>query len=150
MNIKDIIKKLDFEDFWKAFQKMYPNEMKNMEGYETVFNNLKNRKRLAKTKYTLWMEQEKFEGKVYHTPYFKDRTKQKNGKMEHWATDFTLWSEYLAVPISRDVLRKYSEMNLLCHVIYDLTFHGFSERKVEMGLKESQRRTENFKSSIEV
>jgi len=68
-----------------------------------------------------------------------------NGK-ECMSGAFTPWAQWLAFEIK---LGDYSELDFLAHVLWDMTFHGFSDQAVQASAEKVGEEVSEAKEALE-
>lgn len=53
----------------------------------------------------------------------------KDAKDEIWAADFMEWGELLAMEV--DIPPTLDEVTVLCEILYEMTFYGFTNKRVQ-------------------
>lgn len=140
MNLKDLIKKHTFEKIKPRLIKLYPDQRKNIEGYESVYQKLQKIK-AKKTDFKILIE----------------RVKEKEGNWisisgkKRWAKwlyaiEFTPWKEWLGAEFTRKTKKDFSEIDIICHCLWEMTWSGFTEQEIWKDIKEINRRVEEVKS----
>jgi hypothetical protein len=67
----------------------------------------------------------------YHNVAGKDGSLREDGQEESWGLFLLDWDEWLGMDIERDTLEKNSELDVLCHCFWEMTWCGYSMDKVE-------------------
>lgn len=126
MKLKNLVDHVSWEEVAKVLKTEYKEDWnKSFFGFENVFNRLKE------------MEPEEIEGEIV-VGYAKDFidggefiavSHLING--EFFVPSFTPWNEWLGMQVSEDSLKRFSPAEIVGHSLWEMTFHGFSERKVE-------------------
>ena len=63
-------------------------------------------------------------------------------KTENLAIEFTPWSEWLGMQISKVTEKNYNELEIISHCLYEMTYAGFTEEEI-------QNEFSKFKSTVE-
>lgn len=59
---------------------------------------------------------------------------------ECWALDFTPWAEWLGMPIRQSTLENYSELDVMAHCLWEISWMGFDEKYIQEKKDELDRR----------
>ncbi len=124
---------------------LYPDEKKNIAGYQKMFNQLQ---LLSPTPTEIsivvkW-ETDDFDG----TKYVDVSGKYNNPKTEEeefsQALEFTPWNEWLAMKIATESLQDFSELEILSHCLYEMTFVGFEEEEIQEKIQNIEAEAEKY------
>jgi hypothetical protein len=123
----------------------YPHQVKNYEGYILVAEQLKNMvpvKHETNMRICLELVSNYGETEVYVEVNGKNGTiDEHTNKEESFSLSFVPWNELLLMPIDQQTLKKYPLEVILVHILYDITFWGFTEsqrNKVSKQLDETK------------
>ena len=131
MLLIDLIKTNNWFNVSNTLLSLFPSENKNCKGYEKIFRSLL----LLEVKHSNMLlvieniEEDSLEDNfsdVYGLLY--DPVEQMQIK---YSIELTPWCEWLGITISEDTLRQFSELEIISHCLYEMTFFGFSERKIQ-------------------
>ena len=116
----------------KAIIKHYPDQKKNISKYAEVFGQLMKLKPQA-GKIRIELD---FYKSPDEEPYVDVHgITMKNKQKQLWGLDFTPWAEWLCMEIEEETIDKFSEIEILCHCLWEMTFYGFKETKIKKKLK---------------
>lgn len=62
------------------------------------------------------------------------------------AIEFQPWREWLGMEIHPDVFRQYSDLEIIAHSLYEMTFIGFDEKEIQDELNIIQKSIEDYKA----
>ena len=114
----------------KAIIKHYPEQKKNADSYVVVFERLT---RIKPKKSKLKIEFD-FGKNPDEEPYVDVHGVTKKDE-QTWALDFTSWAEWLGMEVKEETIWKFSEIEILCHCLWEMTFYGFKETKIQKEFK---------------
>jgi hypothetical protein len=153
MTLKDLIDKSNWEQVSESLLKVYPDQEKNIQGYEYVFEHLK----------TLTPKDSKmviFQKKVTmeNDPFIKTKEEEwvdifgKNGTMsehdetkeETYALEFVEWLEWLGMEIDEESMKEFGELETLVRCLFEMTFLGFVEEDIAEYKKELDERMKDI------
>lgn len=158
MKFKELIDKYNWEDICSTFIQLYPDEERNIVGYKRVFEELRTLKPLE-TKMSIVVEDvfDEYDRKYYFHVYGKDGTlnsdinpdqfkDNKLGNQEvSYGIEFTNWAEFLSMNIDDKSLVKYSELDIIGHCLWEITFYGFTQKDIKRVIKEIDKRVDKKK-----
>lgn len=124
--LHDLFKESDEQTVFQLFEEYYPEEIKNIDGYKKVYNQLKNCDcfSIPKDMYTIHIALVDEPDNCYYD--FFGMIKDSDTK---WGLDFQPWNEiiqYLVV-IEEDIV---SHNGAVAIALFDMTFYGFTEAKI--------------------
>lgn len=123
---------------------LYPDQEEGLNAYKKVFGTLQ---RMTPTDSDI---------EIVLTPFYDDETneasyvdvsgRKPNSKdsplSESLAIEFVPWTQWLGMTISSDTSKDFSELEIISHCLYELTFAGYDE-------KEIQRQFSSLKSIVD-
>jgi len=126
---------------------LYPDEEKNISGYEDVYNKL------------LLMSAEDIDMSIVVTNQKDDfddekyvdvsgRCNNPKSKEDEFSQviEFTAWSKWLGMDICEESLRRFSELELIAHCLFEMTFAGFEEDEIQLQMTELEKQIEEYKN----
>ncbi|MDT0642801.1 DUF6557 family protein [Zunongwangia sp. F363] len=130
------LKQLLQNNFWLSISTilfdLYPGEEKNSEGYEDVYANLL-MMNPEETDMTIVVKTvfDHFDGSAYVD--VSGRYKHPKNEEEEFsqAIEFTPWKKWLGMDINEESLKEFTELEILAHCLYEMTFAGFEEEEVQ-------------------
>jgi len=82
------------------------------------------------------------------TKYVDISGKYNNPKTEEeefsQALEFTPWNEWLAMKIATESLQDFSELEILSHCLYEMTFVGFEEEEIQEKIQNIEAEAEKY------
>jgi len=125
MTLKNLLLDFPQENILKRLVKLYPDQKKNLAGYNNVLNELSNLEpKLNKMQILIVKCYDEFD-KKYHFHVYGIDTKQE------WAIEFEPWENWLGMELDTKTYKKYNKLDVICHCLYEMTFAGFSNKKVK-------------------
>ncbi|MBC8526518.1 MAG: hypothetical protein H8D22_06605 [Candidatus Cloacimonetes bacterium] len=160
MKFKELIDKYNWDEVHSAFLQLYPDQEKNIEGYKQVFSELQAIKPVE-TKMRIAIEDafDESDKECYTHVSGKDGTLNKESNPEHFKDDklgnqevsygieFTDWAKWLAMEIDHESLARYSELDIIGHCLWEMTFYGFTQEKIRKQLAQLEKEAEEAKKS---
>ena len=65
-----------------------------------------------------------------------------------WGLDFTDWSKWLDMEIDDPTLWSYTEVQVIAHVLWEMTFHGYDESEIKGKEQSIHDSLEEYKASV--
>lgn len=129
---------------------LYPDEEKNSAGYEAVFEKLL-MMNPEETDMTIVVTQVKddFDGEEYvNVSGTHNHPKTEEEKFSQ-AIEFSPWNQWLDMDISTESLNDFSELEIIAHCLYEMTFVGFEEEDIQEELSDLEKTVEDYKAMTE-
>jgi len=63
-----------------------------------------------------------------------------------WSLSLTPWAEWLGLEVSKETLNKYTEGEIMAHILWEMTFYGFDSKSVESQRAEIFQLSEDAKN----
>ena len=160
MKFKDLIDKYKWDDVYSTFIQLYSDQEKNIEGYKQAFEELLTLEPVE-TKMHIVIEDvfDEYDKEYYAHVSGKDGALNKESDPEHfkddevgnqevsYAIEFTDWTEWLAMEIEQESLSKYSELDIIGHCLWEMTFYGFTQQKIKKQLAQLEKEAEEAKKN---
>ncbi|RUT78422.1 DUF6557 family protein [Ancylomarina longa] len=132
MKLKELIEQYQWLEIRKALCCLYTETDRNLEGYELVFEKLKhitpkenNFEIVLQT-----IKEENWESYVHvnATDLSSESTDEFSGS---WSLMGTPWNEWLFMPISKESMENFTEIEILAHCLWEMTYCGFEEESIQ-------------------
>ena len=144
MKFAELIYKYKWDEIWPALMHLYPNDKKNIAGFKMVFEQLQTLTP-AETNMRIFIEDafDEYENAYYTSVSGKDGTLNKESNPEVFKDDeignrevsygieFTNWAEWLGMDIDPKSLTDYSELAIIVHCIWEMTFYGYTQEAIK-------------------
>lgn len=133
---------------------LYPDQFNMLEEYRNVFERLKNLEpEESKWRIILSEEEEDPDDDGEITTYIdvsgQDGTKDENGTIISYALEFTEWKEWLGMDIDTQTFENFTELEIIAHCLYEMTFVGFDEDEIQGELRSFDKTVEEYKNLTE-
>jgi hypothetical protein len=156
MKFKDLIDKYAWDDAQAALLRLYPDEEKSIEGYQQVYEALRSLSP-AETKMRICIESvtSDLDGETYVDVSGKDgRTRreaspevdwddEQGNKEESFGIEFSDWAEWLGMEIDAETAPRYSELEIIGHCLWEMTFFGYTQEKIKGVMDDIQEHARN-------
>jgi len=160
MKFKELLEKYDWDAIAATFLKIYPDQEKSLKGYQHVCEELR-AITPVETSMCIVLEEvfDEYEQKYYTDVSGKNGTLKKEAapeffkddelgnQEESYGLDFTDWAEWLAMEIDPDTLATYSEIDIIGHCLWEMTFYGYSRETIKQTIDEIARSAEEAKNN---
>ena len=160
MKFKNLIYKYNWNDVQSTFMQLYPDQEKSIEGYKEVFEELRYIKPVE-TKMRIVIEDvyDEYDKNNYTHVSGKDGTLNKESNPEHfkdddignqevsYAIEFTDRAEWLAMDIDHESLSRYSELEIIGHCLWEMTFCGFTREDIKRAIDTIDKRAQEAKNN---
>jgi len=131
---------------------LYPDEQKNISAYEQVFNQLKLMQPLAcDISIVVSNEQDAFDESEYVDVSGRENNPVENTNRltDSLAIEFTPWNEWLGMDIDKDTLQDFTELEIIAHCLYEMTFMGFDEDEIQGEMDKIKGIADEYKNMSE-
>ena len=130
MTLKQILKNYTWLNIKSKLIELYPDEEENgnLTLYEEVLEKLRFMAPFSSDiMLNITYEQDVFENETYVNVSGKDLNPDTILPIvtDACAIEFTPWNKWLGMEITENTLKDFSEMEILCHSLYEMTFIDF-------------------------
>lgn len=152
MKFSDILKRNSWLSVELVFLQLYPKEMKNISGYETVFNILKTLGP-TETDFSIVVSNEKddFDNEeyVHVSGYINHPEDNEDESPNSFALEFTNWSEWLGMDLDEKSIKDFTELELISHCLYEMTFLGFDQETIQKEMDKMEKEVDEIRNMSE-
>jgi len=127
MKFYQLLNKYPDKEIIARVVKLYPDQKKNIDGYITALYELREKKKKP-SKMTIVLETVKEKGEE---DWISILGKEKK---ETYAIGLTSWREWLGMEINKGSLMGFRELDILAHCLWEMTWHGYSDKEVQKTL----------------
>lgn len=152
MKFKDLITTNSWLSIEKVLLQLYPNEQKNITAYEQIFNDLQLMEAVAgNISIVVSNEYDAFDGLEYVDVSGRDNNPQENSELltNALAIEFTPWNEWLGMDIDKNTLQEFTELEIIAHCLYEMTFMGFEEEEIQSEMDKLKGIADEYKNMSE-
>lgn len=157
MQVKDVFTTtIPLDDILKRMEELYPGQHRNVYGYREAFveivgycaneppqelpkGEINITSELLSKQYVLEPDEE--DVLMFDVSLMRDDTL--------YGIEFTPWDEVVNLAISEDTVKQLPVMDIACHLLYELTFTGYSNSEVQQTAKEMTSRVQNVIDEIQ-
>jgi hypothetical protein len=134
MILFDLIKSNAWLSVKHTLEKLYPDQSECWVDYEKVFHQLQfmQPKESNTTIEVTWVHDD-FDNSDYVdvSGYYTNPAYRTDKHTNSLALEFTRWEEWLGMPIDKESLETFSELELIAHCLNEMTFAGFEQEKIQ-------------------
>ncbi len=143
MILKELISKYTHEIILAKLIELYPEQEKSLKGYRNALKELSNLEvKTSEMKLNVYKHFDK-DDKRYYT--YVDGIKEDDDTGMGWAIEFVDWNEWLGMKINPKSMQEFSLLDIVCHALWEMTFCGYSQKKLEEERNELKRRIDSIK-----
>ena len=161
MKLAELVCNCDWANIRSAILRLYPDDRKNMAGFESIFGRLQTLTPVI-TEMRIVLEEvfDDGENERYTHVCGKDGTLKKEENPEGFKDDeignqemsygieFVEWEEWIGMDIDQESLSKYSAADILVHCLWEMTFYGYTQEAIQKQAKQLKEDAENAKMSL--
>ncbi len=128
-------------------QALYPDKASNLSGYKEVFEKL-----LlidaedSDISIDVVQQKDDFDGEEYVDVSGTYKYPKNEEEKFSQAIEFTPWNQWLGMEISQESFIHFSELEIISHCLYEMTFMGFEEEEIRDELNSIESTIENYKN----
>lgn len=132
MKLEELIKTNNWLSVELTLLNLYPDQEKNIDAYRRVYALIREMVSL-RSEIEIIIEQgideetgEPGMGNVYGIDH-----ESEDEITNAVALEFTPWGEWMGMKISERVLKKFTELKIIAHCLYEMTFAGYDEEEIQ-------------------
>ena len=151
MKFAELIRTNNWLSVGMTFLNLYPDQIGNIEGYKNVFGRLQALE-LEEGEFQIEIKQEYDDetGEESHVDvYGIEKNANENQITDCLAIEYTPWKEWLGMDVSLESLRKFNELEIISHCLYEMTFAGYDEDEIKNQLLSITKEVEDYKNMTE-
>lgn len=130
MKLAEIISRSPWQEVEPVYLELYPKEKRQKKKAREALEYIKSLKPIA-SKMRIEIEYCEAEEGHYHEVLGKDGTLRPDGPEERYDISLVDWDEWLGIEIDPLTQNNYSELAILCHCLYEMTWYGYSMAKIK-------------------
>lgn len=140
---KDIVRSCTFKKVKKVLLELYPDQEKNIKGYEHVFQTLRlMRPRYSKEGMVIDIENV---GRGKNAYFSVSGVCTEKEIKQSYAIEYTPWSKWLGCEVDKQVLKKMTKEEITAHCLWEMTFAGFTQDKIRREINMLKKRVKDIK-----
>lgn len=147
MNLKNLIVENAWLSVATILLKIYPNQKDSLAGYEEVYQKLL---AMPAEESELSIQIELQSDDYDDEKYISVSGAYKNPKNEEetypQAIEFEPWKKWLGMNIDAETRANFSELEIIAHCLFEMTFVGFDEEVIQEELHKLEQEMEDYKA----
>lgn len=146
MTLSELINSNAWLSIQLTMEKLFHDQDKNMEGYEGVFNTLKNLQPKVNnvTVNVHWVHDDYDDTDYVDVTGYYTQPQGTDEENLSLALEFTPWEEWLAMPVSEESLKEFTELEIIGYCLWEMTFMGFEQNKIQEELDKINQSAEEY------
>jgi mRNA-degrading endonuclease HigB of HigAB toxin-antitoxin module len=154
MKLNDILKSYNWLSIEMALIRLYPDQEAMVDDYRNVVDKLKflvpeeNDMSIVLTEYDCDPDDES-EVRTYVDVSGRKKEKDPKSITDGYAIEFVAWDKWLGMDIAPETTRKFSDLEIIAHCLFEMTFIGFSEEEIHEQFEMINDRVEEYKNLTE-
>ena len=150
MELKKFIQSNSWLSVATILLQLYPNEEKNISGYQKVFEELLfMQPKDSEIIIVVAHQKDDFDGEEYVDVSGKYANPKNEEEEYSQAIEFTPWNKWLGMEICQESLLHFSELEIISHCLYEMTFAGFKEEEIQEEFRSIEKTIEDYKNMTE-
>lgn len=150
MKFIDLIKNNNWLSVKMTLLNLYSNEEKSISGYEDVYEKLFYLSPVSND-ITVQVKNEidDFDKEEYVDVSGYIKNPKTEDEYFSQAIEFTSWNKWLGMEIDKNSLHNFSELEIIAHCLYEMTFIGFDEEGIQSELNNLEDSVDEFRNQEE-
>ncbi|RYM35806.1 hypothetical protein ERX46_02080 [Brumimicrobium glaciale] len=145
MTLKDLIQSNSWLSIETILLKLYPGEEVNRFAYLDVFEELLYMNpEDAEIEIVVANQTDDFDGEEYVDVSGSYKNPKNEEEEFSQALEFTPWNEWLGMEISQESLHHFTELEVIAHCLFEMTFIGFEEEVIQEEMESIQSSMEDY------
>jgi len=151
MKLQELIKTNAWPSVELTLISLYPEQEKSIEAYKEVFQKLL---QMIPTESDMQIVlEQQFDEETYEESYVHVSGRQikecNPNETEDMAIEFVPWTEWLGMSIDSKTLKEFTELEIISHCLYEMTFAGFEEEVIQEYISDLNKTVEDYKNMSE-
>ena len=147
MTLKQLIQSNQWLNVKTTLFEIFPEEVRSINAYETVFENLCSIEPVD-SEFEIILENE-YDTETGEFDYVNVFGKSTNPESKDYGTRFAIyfdpWAEWLGMSINAETLKTFSELEIVSHCLFEMTFEGFDEVTIKKNAEYLNKVSDDFK-----
>jgi hypothetical protein len=147
MTLKQLIQSNQWLNIKTTLFEIFPEEVRSINAYETVFENLRSIEPVD-SEFEIILENE-YDTETGEFDYVHLHGKTTNPESKDYRSRFAIyfdpWAEWLGMTINAETLEMFSEIEIVSHCLFEMTFEGFDEVTIKKSADKLNKVSDDFK-----
>lgn len=150
MNFYELIKTNNWLSVSMTLTNLYPDQLKSIEMYESVFESIQ---RMTITESDIQIVLQQCNDEENNEESYVDVSGSKKNSnfesTENLAIEFVPWTEWLGMAVGQETMIEFSELEIVSHCLYEMTFVGFDEEEIQKQFSSINKTVDDCKNMTE-
>ncbi|HEY5462293.1 MAG TPA: DUF6557 family protein [Hanamia sp.] len=148
MKLHELIKTNNWLSVELTLLDLYPDQEKQIEFYQNVYEKLLRTDAVESDIEIVltWYDDEDNNEGGYVDVSGKRKIPEENNITESLAIEFTAWNKWLGMEIEENTLHHFSELEIISHCLYEMTFVSFDEEEIKEEMDSLNKTMDEFKN----
>lgn len=147
MKFKSLVQQHSWLSIETILFELYPDEEKNSSDYREVYEKLLLMPATdSQMSIVLKNCKDDFDGEEYVDVSGVPQHPKSEEENISYAIEFSPWKEWLGMEVHHDNFTDFSELEILAHCLYEMTFVGFEEEDIQEELQRINEISEEYKN----
>ena len=130
MRFKKLIQNNTWSNISSKFSEIYPETIKNLEGYKVVFEKLV-MMQPEEIDMSIVLSQKKYDNEEYIDVSAQYNNPRNEDEKYPLGIELTPWRIWLGMDINDETLANFTEREIIIHCIYEMSYFGFFEDDIQ-------------------
>ncbi|PWH84805.1 DUF6557 family protein [Brumimicrobium oceani] len=145
MTFKELIQSNSWLSVEAILLQLYPGEEENIFGYQEVFEKLMYlNPEDSEIEIVVANQKDDFDGEEYVDVSGNYKNPKSEEEKYSQALEFTPWKEWLGMEINQESLLQFTELEIIAHCLFEMTFIGFEEEVIQEEMESIQGSMEDY------
>jgi hypothetical protein len=149
MKLSEIIHRNNWLSIESTFRNLYQSDEDDINAHKEAFEKLLLLPEESSNIQIAIRNIKEDEDEYYEVSGIETTKDKGEEKTEHLAIEFTPWSEWLGMQISKETVSKFNELEIISHCLYEMTYAGFTEEEIQNEFSTFTSTVEEYKSMTE-
>jgi hypothetical protein len=147
MTLAELISRYTWPAVEPVYLGLYPKEKRRRKSARGAFDYIRSRQ-AAPCAMRICLEYRVDEEEGYHDVLGRNGSLREDRQGERFGLFLMDWDEWLGMEIEAKTIEKYSELDILCHCFWEMTWCGYSMEKVNRFRKRLERLSKSKKEDF--
>lgn len=135
MKFSDLVRSHHWLSVELTLLELYPDQQESIRGYENVFEQLKSTESEENDMLIVLSEYDSDSEDGTPSTYIdvsgRKLIPDPDDITSGYAIEFEKWEKWLGMEISPETIREFSELEIVSHCLYEMTFCGYEEEEIQ-------------------
>lgn len=151
MKLNDLIKSNNWLSVELTLLQLYPDQDKMIDEYRNVYEKLKFTKPTDYDEFEIILKEYdcdsnfEIDEETYVDVSGQKKIPDPNEITNGYALEFLEWDKWLGMDLATETIKKFSELEIIAHCLYEMTFIDYNEEAIQQQWKSLNDRVEEYK-----